>query len=107
MKFIYNATLGILLLFCTTINSQNFQGKAVYQTKTAFDLKLDSSRVSTEQQERIQQRMKSMFEKVYELDFNATSSMYKEVEQLEQPGQQGGRMRFGGFGAGKNFKDTK
>ena len=107
MMFTNKSILGFLLLFSTTVFSQNFQGKAIYQTKTAFDLKLDSSRVSTEQQERIQQRMKSMFEKVYVLDFNATESMYKEEEQLEQPGQQGGRMRFGGFGAGKNYKNTK
>lgn len=107
MKFIYKPILGVLFLFTSSVFAQNFQGKAIYQTKTAFDLKLDSSRVSTEQQERIQQRMKSMFEKVYVLDFNATESMYKEEEKLEQPGQEGGRMRFGGFGAGKNFKNTK
>jgi GLPGLI family protein len=78
----------------------------VYQTKTTIDMKLDSTRFSPEQQKRIKERMKSNFEKVYVLSFNTSESIYKEEEKLEQPGQGGGR-RFGGFGSGTVFKNTK
>ena len=50
--------------------------------------------------------MKAMFEKVYELSFSTSESIYKEEEKLEQPGQGDGR-RFGGFGSGIVFKNTK
>ena len=98
--------LVIFLLFTTVCFSQGFQGKVVYQTKTTVDMKLDSTRFNPEQQKRIADRMKSMNEKVYVLSFNASESIYKEEEKLEQPGQ-GGRFRFGGFTNGKKFKDTK
>lgn len=95
--------LVIFLLFTTVCFSQGFQGKVVYQTKTTVDMKLDSTRFNPEQQKRIADRMKSMNEKVYVLSFNASESIYKEEEKLEQPGQ-GGRFRFGGFTNGKKFK---
>lgn len=107
MNYTNTLILSAVLLFSTAIFSQGFQGIATYQTKTTIDLKLDSSRFSVEQQKRIEQRMKSMFEKIFELSFNASESMYKEEEKLEQPGQGGRGMRFGGFGAGKNYKNTK
>jgi len=101
-----NRIFVALLFFSVAIFSQGFQGKATYQTKTTFELNLEGSQMSAEQQKRIKERMKSRLEKVYELSFNKTASLYEEEEQLEQPGQRGG-MRFGGFGFGKYYKNTK
>ncbi|PHR71188.1 MAG: hypothetical protein COA67_07065 [Lutibacter sp.] len=106
MKSILRVSILIFLISNTSSFAQGFQGKAYYQTKTTFDMKMDSSRVSTEQQDRIKEMMKKRFEKVYELSFNASESIYKEEEQLEQPGKGGFRM-MGSFGSGKNYKNTK
>ncbi len=106
MKNIFKITLTAFLVFTINSFAQNFQGKAYYQTKTTFDMKLDSSRVSIEDQDRIREMMKKRFEKVYELTFNSHESVYKEEEQLEQPGKGGMRM-FGGFGSGVTYKNTK
>lgn len=100
-------TLIVLTLLSTGSFAQGFQGKAVYQTKTTIDMDLESSGIPIDQQKRIMERMKDRFEKVFELSFNSTESIYKEEEQLEKPGQDGGRLRFGGFGAGKNYKNIK
>ena len=106
MKNLFKITLSTFLVFTSVSFSQGFQGKAYYQTKTTFDMKLDSSRVSTEDQDRIKEMMKKRFEKVYELTFNSSESVYKVEEQLEQPGK--GRMRMlGGFGSGVSYKNTK
>ncbi|OIQ39660.1 MAG: hypothetical protein BM563_04025 [Bacteroidetes bacterium MedPE-SWsnd-G1] len=102
-------TLFVFLVLCSSILSfgQGFQGKATYQTKTTMDLNLEGSNIPLDQQERIKERMKSRLEKVFELSFNSTESIYKEEEQLDRPGQGGRGMRFGGFGAGKNYKNIK
>ena len=106
MKNILKVSILVFLISNTNLFAQGFQGKAYYQTKTTFDMKLDSSKVSTEQQKMFKEMMKKRFEKVYELSFNASESIYKEEEQLQQPGKGGMRM-FGGFGSGKNYKNTK
>jgi GLPGLI family protein len=51
--------------------------------------------------------MKDMLENVYELDFNAATSLYKKEEKLEQPGQGGGRGFMASLDGGTLFKDTK
>lgn len=102
-----NFKILITLLFFSSIGfSQGFQGKAIYQTKTTIEMELDSARFTPDQQKRIMERMKSMNEKVFELSFNPSQSIYKEEEKLEQPGQ-GRGFRFGGFTNGEKFKDTK
>lgn len=100
--------LSILLCFIVFKSNAQIQGKAVYQTKTTIELNLDESQFTPEQRKRIEERMKNRLEKVFELDFNAYESIYQEEEQLEQPSNQNsGRMRFGGFGSGKHYKNSK
>jgi len=107
MKYLIKNYWLAIVFVGVSINAQNFQGKAVYQTKTTFDLKLDSTRVTPEQQKRIAARMKDMLENVYELDFNASTSLYKKEEKLAQPGQSGGSRFMGSLDGGTLFKDTK
>lgn len=104
----------IILLFAMltiTANSQsNFQGKAVYMSKTTMDMNFGGRQMSEDQKKRIAQRMKSFLEKTYILNFNKTESSYKEEEKLGAPGQGGGG-RFGGmmnnFSGGLKYKNTK
>ena len=108
MKYLLKNYWLAIVFVGVSINAQNFQGKAIYQTKTTFDLKLDSTRVTPEQQKRIKERMTDMLENVYELDFNASTSLYKKEETLAQPGQGGrGRGFMGSFDGGDLYKDTK
>ncbi len=107
MKYLLKNYWLAIIFIGVSLNAQNFQGKAVYQTKTTFDLKLDSTQVTPEQQKRIEARMKDMLENVYELDFNTSTSLYKKEEKLAQPGQSGGRGFMGSMDGGDLFKDTK
>lgn len=98
------------------VNAQNFQGMAVYESKTStadFMKGMSGNREMTpEMQKQIEERMKKMFERTFILNFDKTASIYKEEEKLDAPGQQGGgRMMMSMMGGGgthyKNAKDKQ
>ena len=97
------------LLTITAYSQKDFQGKAIYKSKTTMDMNFGGRQMSEDQKKRIAIRMKSMFEKTFILSFNQTESVYKEEESLGAPGQRGGR--FGGmmssFSGGLKYKNTK
>lgn len=95
------------LIFTVLSFGQNFQGQAVYQSKTNVEMDLDGREISEEMKKMIKERMKSMFEKTYVLDFDKTGSMYKEEEKLDAPGQGGGFMRMMSFSSGKMYKNVQ
>jgi GLPGLI family protein len=81
-----NKLILIALLFIiSSLNAQNFQGKAIYQTKRNVDLKMDSTQVDDAQQKMIQEMLRKQFEKTYVLTFDKNASVYKEDEQLDKP----------------------
>lgn len=101
-----------MLLLCSTtfvFAQANFQGKAVYQSKTTVNMNDWGRQMSEEQKKMIMQRMKSFLEKTYVLHFTRNESVYKEEAKLEAPGTRG--FRFGGFAGGgvkyKNIKEGK
>lgn len=98
--------LLVALIYSSTFQAQDFQGKAFYQSKTAVDLDLDSRQIPADRKKQIMERMKNELEKTYELSFDRTASLYIEEKKLDQPsadGNRGGRGGFGGaFGAGDN-----
>lgn len=104
-------SLTIALVMVITANSfaqDSFQGQAIYMSKTTVDMDSFGGRdMSPERKKAITERMKSMLEKTFILDFNKTESTYKEDEALESPG--GGRgFRFGGMtSAGTVYKNVK
>ena len=104
------------VLFVNLINAQEFQGMAVYESKTStadFMKGMGGNRdITPEMKEMMEERMKKMFEKTYILNFDKTASIYKEEEKLDAPGQQGGgRMMTSMMGGGgthyKNVKERK
>lgn len=104
----------ITLFLCATqiTPAQDFQGRAVYQTKTTMDMGDWGGREMSEQQRKqIMDRMKSFLEKTYVLTFNKTESIYKEDEKLEAPGAGGGRGWGGAFASsftgGPQYKNVK
>jgi GLPGLI family protein len=89
-----------LLLAAVVSNAQkDFQGVAVYESKTStadFKARFEGNKdITPEMQARIEERMKKMFEKTFILNFDKSASIYKEEEKLETPGQggNGGGMR--------------
>lgn len=108
-NFLQNSIAIVLLIIITKVNAQDFQGKAVYQTKTKMEMDLAGSGIPADRIKRIQEMMKNQLEKTYTLTFNKTASIYKEEEKLDQAQGRGG-MRFmmmGGAGSGKYYKNTQ
>jgi len=106
---IFNTILIVLLSL--NISAQSFNGKAIYQSKRIVDIKLDSKGMGGAQQAQLQEMLKKQFEKVYELHFDKTNSLYYEQEKLEAPAPKiTGDFKImiaGGGSANKLFKDTK
>jgi GLPGLI family protein len=94
---------------------QNFQGMAVYESKTStadFKKRMEGNKnITPDMQKMIEERMKGMFEKTFILNFDKTSSVYKEEEKLETPGgneQVSPRFMASMMGGGGTFyKNTK
>ena len=92
----------VLVLFFTStlaVQAQDFQGKAIYMTKSKIEVNLEGRNIPEAQKERIMQRMKDFSEKTFELDFDRSGSLYEEQAKLEAPGAGGGgrfRMAFAG-----------
>lgn len=108
-------SLAILALLSTTFAfAQEFQGMAVYESKTStsdFKSRLEGNKdITPEMQKMIEERMKKMFEKTYILNFDKNTSIYKEEEKLDAPGQQQGGFRMMSSmmgGGGTTYKNIK
>lgn len=101
----------VFLLVQTALSAQDFQGSAVYQTKTKVDIDLAASGIPADRIKRIEEMMKNQMEKTYILTFDKTASVYKEEVKLDQGAAGGGPgMRFammGGGASGKYYKNTQ
>jgi len=113
MKNILYTSL-FLVAFITSNAQKDFQGMAVYETKTSTsDLKTrigDNKQITPEIQKMIEERMKKMFEKTFVLNFDKSASIYKEEEKLDAPGQGQGGMRMMSSmlgGGGTHYKNVK
>ena len=106
-----------ILMIAGFVQAQNFQGMAVYESKTStaeFAKGISGNKeITPEMQKQIEERMRKMFERTFILNFDRTASIYKEEEKLDAPGgqQQGGRMMMSMMGGGgthyKNAKDKQ
>jgi len=93
------------------MNAQEFQGMAVYESKTStsdFKNRMQGNKdITPEMQKNMEERMKKMFEKTFILNFDISASIYKEEEKLEAPVQGGGgggmRMMSSMMGGGGTF----
>ncbi|QZK89411.1 GLPGLI family protein [Flavobacterium sp. CHNK8] len=110
-------TLVIAVVSFLGLQAQEFQGMAVYESKTStsdFKSRMEGNKNMTpDMQKMIEERMKKMFEKTFILNFNKTASIYKEEEKLEASNQAGGGFRMmsslagGGGTYYKNVKDKQ
>ncbi len=95
------------------MQAQDFQGMAVYESKTStadFKKQMSGNKDMTpDMMKMIEDRMRTMFEKTFILNFNKSASIYKEEEKLDAPGQQGGFRMMSSMmgGGGTNYKNVK
>lgn len=113
-KLIYTVVIAITSFL--GLQAQEFQGMAVYESKTStseMKTRLEGNKNMTpDMQKMIEERMKKMFEKTFILNFNKTASTYKEEEKLEASAQGGGFRMMSSFAGGggtyyKNVKDKQ
>ncbi|RKR07742.1 GLPGLI family protein [Maribacter vaceletii] len=99
----------IALLIMTSSYAQDFQGKAVYESKTSVDLSnFGRPDMPEEDKKRIKERIKRNFEKTFVLSFNKIEALYLEEKRLEQPGNNRGSFRGFAFNvSGKYYKNIK
>ena len=107
-------SIAIVLCSVFSMNAQDFQGLAIYESKTStsdFKGNLGGNReITPEMQKNIEERMRKMMEKTFVLNFDKTASIYKEEEKLDAPGQNGGGMRMMSSmmgGGGTTYKNVK
>ncbi|RZJ28185.1 MAG: GLPGLI family protein, partial [Flavobacterium sp.] len=101
---------AFLLLSSIALHAQDFQGVAIYESKTStadFKTRLEGNKdITPDMQKMIEERMKKAFEKTFILNFDKSASIYKEEQKLDAPGQNGGggmRMMSSFMGGGGTY----
>jgi GLPGLI family protein len=99
------------LLATTTFFGQDFQGQAVYESKTNMEgsLKFQGNGMPEEQMKMIEERMKKAFEKTFVLNFTAQQSLFEEKKKLDATAANTGVKisMMSSNASGKLFKDLK
>jgi GLPGLI family protein len=101
------------LVYTNSIAQKDFQGMAVYESKTStsdFKARFEGNRsITPEMQKMMEERMKKMFEKTFVLNFDKSASIYKEEEKLEASNQGGGFRMMNSMtgGGGTYYKNVK
>lgn len=109
-------SIALILSVHLGIIAQDFQGMAVYESKTStsdFKTRMEGNKNMTPDMIKgIEERMKKAFEKKFILQFDKTASIYKEEQKLDAMEQGGGspwRMMASvvGGGGGTYYKNVK
>lgn len=105
--------IALVFMISSLLSAQNFQGMAVYESKTSTSDMTSNFRgnreITPEMQKQIEQNMKAMFEKTFVLTFDKSASTYVEEEKIESPGQQNGMRLMSSMmgGGGTHYKNVK
>ena len=98
--------LTVFLLFSYTPAVQDFQGQAIYISKSTLDLGRWGARMNEAQKKQMQARMKNRLEKTYTLNFDKEASIFKEEEKLDATS--GATDSWGSnFARGEQYKNVK
>ena len=92
-NFLFKITVLIAAFITSIASAQEFQGQAVYQSKTKIEMDLAGSGLPADRIKMIEERMKSQLENTFVLNFNKKASTYKKEEKLQQSTGRGGGMR--------------
>ncbi|WP_299210565.1 GLPGLI family protein [uncultured Dokdonia sp.] len=110
MKTIFSKlSILVVLVFLSvkpTPTVQEFQGQAVYFSKSTMDLGSWGARMSEAQKKQVQARLKGRLEKTYVLDFNKEESIFNEEDKLDA--MSGATDSWGqNFTQGEQYKNIK
>jgi len=75
--------LSFVLLISNKPPVQEFQGKAIYFSKSKMELGNWGARMSEAQKKQVQERLKNRLEKTYVLTFTKEESFFKEEDKLD------------------------
>jgi len=81
-------TILLTLATFSLFSQSNFNGKAIYMSKTSMDMSR-FDKMPEQRKKQMMARFKSFLEKTYTLSFNKTTSSFKEDVVLEGPGASG------------------
>ena len=105
--------ITLSVLFTTLFSfAQNYTGRATYKTSRKSNIKIggEKSTMSDAQKKEIGDRIRKMSQKTFVLEFDKTSSIYKEDVKLNAPTPQMGGIKVMSFGSGDSgsfFKNIK
>lgn len=111
MKLVlFKVSIVVLTLFLSfnlkPNESEDFQGKAYYFSKSKMELGAWGARLSEAQKKQVAARMKNRLEKTYVLTFNKEESIFKEEDQLDA--MSGATDSWGkNFTPGEQYKNVK
>lgn len=98
--------LASILLIPSKSNVQEFQGQAVYMSKSTMQLGSWGARMSEAQKKQVQARLKNRLEKTYTLNFNKEASVFNEEDKLDA--MSGATDSWGNnFSQGEQYKNVK
>lgn len=84
MKNLRMRLVTIIYLFVFSfLSAQEFNGIATYRTSSKMKMSMDSTKVSTDEQKALNEMIVKSMQKEYELHFNKTESIYKQIESLD------------------------
>ena len=89
MKNIFKKSLFLLLLFINVSQAQEFQGRAIYLSKSLNNVVFDTKGMSDEKVKKLNETMSKMFEKTFILNFNKAESIYQQEQKLKEIGSRG------------------
>ncbi|MFS4492714.1 GLPGLI family protein [Maribacter sp. 2308TA10-17] len=97
---------SFVLLLSSKPPQQEFQGRAVYFSKSTLDLGNWAARMSEAQKKQMKERLKGRLEKTYTLVFNKEESLFKEEDKLDA--WAGATDTWGkNFARGEQYKNVK
>ncbi|CAN1526808.1 GLPGLI, GLPGLI family protein [Flavobacteriaceae bacterium] len=89
MKTIFKKSLFLLLLFINVSQAQEFQGRAIYLSKSLNNVVFDTKAMSDEKAKELNEKINKMFEKIFVLNFNKAESIYQQEQKLKETGSRG------------------
>ncbi|WP_411766642.1 GLPGLI family protein [Winogradskyella sp. A3E31] len=104
--YLFSLLTPLLFLLPKPDTNNDFQGKAIYVSKSTMDLGNWGARLSEAQKKQVMARLKNRLEKTYVLTFNKEESLFEEEEKLDAIS--GATDSWGSnFSAGDSYKNVK